>query len=379
LGAALAAVHVEISSAPSVPEDAVHGGFGSLPRPATSERGPRPQVAIDKEKHNFGTMDSNSTGKHTFVLKNVGQRTLTLTKGETSCKCAMSKIEREDVPPGGSAEVKLEWTGKTAMGQYRETATVKTNDPDRPVVTLTVVGKITRALRASPHEVVFTRVSAGDSATADTRIYGYLAKPLKILGHEFKDPETAKYFSVAFEPLSAGELEQEEEAQSGYLARVTVKPGLPLGSFKQTILAQTNYPNATKLEIPVLGAVDSDIAVVGPNWNSDRDLLTLGTLSNQKATKRKLWLVVRGPHRKQVKFKPIKVEPDLLKVQLGEATEINAGTVVQTPLTIEIPKGTRPVNCLGPKRANLGRVILATQHPRAPELRILIQFAVEGG
>jgi hypothetical protein len=71
------------------------------------------------------------------------------------------------------------------------------------------------------------------------------------------------------------------------------------------------------------------------------------------------------------------VEPDFLRVTIGEKTEINQGAVVQFPLTIEIPPGSPYVNHLGSKLGKLAQIIIETTHPDAKQVKIPLRFAVE--
>jgi hypothetical protein len=202
---------------------------------------------------------------------------------------------------------------------------------------------------------------------------------------------TADFFDVAFEPLSADQLQEPESPggepnvgepqgpQNGYLLRVTLKPGLPLGAFRQTILIRTDQESVATIEIPVAGTVVGDISIAGPGWNDQNAVLTLGTLSSREETVWRLLLVVRGPYSKEVQFTLIRTVPDLIEVDqqaLTQTTPIGDGTVTQTPLVIRIPEGSRPVNCLGSK---LGEILIGTSHPDIPELPIRVRFAVEGG
>jgi hypothetical protein len=90
-----------------------------------------------------------------------------------------------------------------------------------------------------------------------------------------------------------------------------------------------------------------------------------------------LILVARGAHRNQTRYDPVRIVPEFVKVDLGETTPINDGAVTQTPLTIHIPPGSPPGNYLGPPRGELGQIVIDTNHPRQPQLRILLSFAVE--
>ena len=70
--------------------------------------------------------------------------------------------------------------------------------------------------------------------------------------------------------------------------------------------------------------------------------------------------------------------PSVLKVSLGQPSEINNGAVVADAVMIDIPPGSPPVNHLGSEQGKLGEIILETTHPQVPKLRILVRFAVEG-
>jgi hypothetical protein len=89
-------------------------------------------------------------------------------------------------------------------------------------------------------------------------------------------------------------------------------------------------------------------------------------------------LVAHGPKCNEVKFTPVSIEPDLLKVEIGKTTSINGGKATETPLTIEIPKASRPANHLGSEQGKLGKIVLATNHPHVPQLRIYVSFLIEG-
>jgi len=335
-------------------------------------------LVVDQREFNFGTMDADATGTHDFTFTNTGDGALTLSVGETSCRCTMSELGQSEVPPGQSTKVTMTWEAEETIGPYRQTATIFTNDAAWPRVTLSVSGRITAAVRAVPGELVFSSVSAGQPATAEAAIFCYLEEPLEILGFKLAESDTAEQFEVGFRPLSEEQIAGEPEARSGKILSVTVKPGLPQGPFRQKILIRTNQEASPALVVPIEGAVGSDIAVVGRNYDSKTGVLSLGTVSGRTGTQRRLMLVVRGPHRKQVKFTPAEITPDLLKVEFGKAAGINNDTITQIPMIVRIPAGSRPANHLGSKQGKLGEILLETNHPQAPKLRILVSFAVEG-
>ena len=167
------------------------------------------------------------------------------------------------------------------------------------------------------------------------------------------------------------------DAKSGYSLKVTVKPGLPLGPFKQTILIGTNLAAYPAVVVPITGTLVGDISIAGRGWNRDIGILVLGNVKSSAGLKRRLQLIVRGPHREKVKFTVAAIRPEALKVTFGETTSVGEGAATQTPLFIEIPKGAQPGAYLGPKRDKYGEILIETNHPLTPQLRIPVRFAID--
>jgi hypothetical protein len=290
-------------------------------------------------------------------------------------------MEKPEILPGETVKVTVKWTGKSSFGPFTHGVTITTNDPNWPQVGLTITGRVTAAVRSAPGELVFSRITAGETATATAKIFGYLPDPVEISGYEFENPNTAEQFEVTFGPLASDQVEEEPEATAGYHVEVTVKPGLPGGPFRQTILFKTNLEKHPTVGLAVTGMIGSEISVVGPGWNEELGVLTIGTVRSQEGEERTLLLVVRGPHRKDVQFKLIETVPGFIEVDeeaLGRTVEISSGVVNQTQLKIRIPPGSRPANHLGTELGRLGRVTIGTTHPDVPQLIVYIRFAVEG-
>jgi hypothetical protein len=181
--------------------------------------------------------------------------------------------------------------------------------------------------------------------------------------------------------MPAGGLETDREARSGKLVRVTLKPGLPQGTLQQKIVLKTNLDEVPEVPVKVYATLGGDISVVavGSGWDAERNLLRLGTVDATKGVSRKLLLVVRGKHREQVQFEPVKVFPKWLEISMGKTVQIGNGMVNQTPLSITIPPNASSAVHLGSEQGKLGEVRLKTNHPDVPELKIDLQFATEGG
>lgn len=358
----------------------VYTGVGAepdenLPAPAPAG-GPQPKVVVEGAEYNFGQMERGSKGRHAFVFKNVGEYPLKLRKGKTTCKCTLANLSEADVPPGGSTEVVLEWTAKSPDLVFRHGGTINTNDPKRPTVELSIVGRVVESVDVTPTEIVFSNLTSEEQSTGKTRVFTSLGKGLSIPGFACENTETAAFFDMQSEPLPEDSLPP--GMASGCEVTITVKPGLPKGNIQQRILLHLSVPGVDEVpdaEVGIGGRIGSPILVVGGReWNSDQGILRLGTLTSGKGAKYQLKLMIRGPRRQEVELRPPQVEPAMIKATLGERQEL--GNVVAVPLTIEIPPGSPAANHLGSSLGAMGEVTIDTVPPELGPIRLQVAFAI---
>ncbi len=351
---------------------------GAVPGIGLAKAGPKATV-VDGTEFEFGVGQRNGTMNHTFVFRNDGDEPLKLEKGTTTCKCTLSELKTGDVPPGGTAEVRLDWKLITLGEQFRQTAEIHTNDPRRPTVSLTVHGTVTDLVRLEPPDLVLSNVSANDGTTANVHLIGFKVKDLQVLSQEFTDQHTASFFTLDWKPTPADELRDKPGANIGLTGTLAVKPGLPLGPINQTIQLKTNVVEMPQVDLQISGTVVSDISIVGPSQFVERhSILMLGVVKRDRGVDVTLRVLIKGPYRKDVTLQVREVDPaDVLQVSLGEAQEINAGAIRLYPLIIKIPPESRLVNRLGSDQAKYGKIVLESTHPTVKEIPISVKFAVE--
>lgn len=338
---------------------------------------PKPVAEVPHLEHDFGTLSLAATGEHRFIIRNAGTAPLRLEAGETSCKCTVSRIEQPEVPPGGETAVLVRWKGLDEPGPYRQNAVILTNDPGRPRIILSLTGKMIVAVQLKPEELVFSQIASTQPTVGQVRLYAYQRPSINISGWQTGNNATKGQFECRWEPLSSAMLGEEPDALAGQLIEVTIKPGLPSGPFEQTIRLTTDDPAAPAIDLPIRGYVVSDISVAGPGWNAQHNLLELGTIDKRKGLRRNVLLVARGPFREQVRFELAETRPAFVHCEIGTPKAINNGAAYQTPVTIEIPKDSPAVSFAGPQTSALGRLVLRTNHPNVPEIRILLSLTIE--
>jgi len=221
---------------------------------------------------------------------------------------------------------------------------------------------------------------AGQAVRRTVQLFAYESDKLEVTGLRLQDRAMAKFFELSTRELSRDELSQEKDARSGRELEILAKPGLPLWPFRQTILVDTNLPKDAQLEVVIKGKVGGDISILGRDWDEDRQMLRLGVLARGEGADRTLFLRVRGRYRRTIDVELSEVfPPALLSAELGEPVDVNRAVAVRIPLTIHIAKHDGPANYLGSKQSPAAYVLLNTNHPQVPQVKILISFAIEGG
>lgn len=330
-------------------------------------------VVVNGERHDFGTMDRNGHGHHTFLIRNEGDSPLTLKTGTTTCKCTTFAAADDKVEPGKTAEVKLEWDAKTSDPEFEQSAELITNDPRRNPIHLSVHGHIMDTVRPDRFDVHFSNASANESQTALVKIHAYRDADLKIEKHELLTADQAAWFNISFAPLSPEELAKEPRAQAGVLLSIELKKGLPIGSIDQSLKITTNQNRESPLTIRILGDVASDISLVGPG-QPEKLFLELPTFMRSEGHKQTVFLMIKGPYRDQTTLQIASVEPAAeFSAKLGEPNRDNPKRV-RYPLSIEVPPNATPISRLS--AGAYATIRLTTTHPDVKELTIRVKYVV---
>lgn len=337
-----------------------------------------PRLVVDATEHDFGGIEAEAHVKHAFKFTNEGPGVLQLKSGTTSCSaCTIATLSKSELAPGESTEIIVEYEAGRMSQDFVQTATVLTNDPRYSRVELTVIGTVKGKFLASPSSFQFGNVAAGQAATSQVGFYYLFQGEMRIEGHSFENADTARFFDLKVEPADPAQL-AENDASSGGRLVLSLKPGLPLGAFTQTIrLALKVDGQSSERELIAAGTIVSDLSIVGPGWREDSGVLSLGTVRSDRGAKRSLRILVRGELRDQVQIVPGEVKPSGLLISVGERSALNEN-VSQIPLNIEIPPGLPPMVHLGTTQWPFGEIVLEVKdHPSVKELRLRLRFAIQ--
>ena len=97
-----------------------------------------PRAVVVALEHNFGTIKPGTPLTYTFKVRNEGDAPLEISNVKPACGCTSGDFDKT-VAPGKEGKIKLSVPDtESYRGEVSKTATVTTNDPDRPTFTLTM-------------------------------------------------------------------------------------------------------------------------------------------------------------------------------------------------------------------------------------------------
>jgi len=123
----------------------------------------RPRVALDEPVFDFGTVDRGARVDHTFRVPNRGGATLRIDHVKSSCGCTVAVLSEREVPPGGEARVAVSLDTARLAGRTTKTVNVYTNDPDAPVVGLSLAGQVVADLIVTPQPLYLGHLRRGET------------------------------------------------------------------------------------------------------------------------------------------------------------------------------------------------------------------------
>jgi Protein of unknown function (DUF1573) len=90
-------------------------------------------VVLDENNHSFGDIQAGDVLKHTYKIKNTGDKPLVISDVKPACGCTATDFTKNPVLPGQSAEVSLTFDSKGKIGMVNKSAEVYANVNNTPI------------------------------------------------------------------------------------------------------------------------------------------------------------------------------------------------------------------------------------------------------
>ena len=227
-------------------------GQGAEPPDEAPSGGPR--LVVEKETIDLGTIKEGETVETVFVLENKGEADLVIDRIRTSCGCTTVKLaEREKtIAPGGKQPLTTQFNSKGRAGKQRTTATIYSNDPQRPMLKLTLTLEVLTLSQVVPNMLYVRNVRRGEVVPRTLDVLpGVKGAQVEIIS--LKIP--GEMLSYTAEPM-------EHKTGGGQRLRFRVDPDAKLGPLSATAKLTVRVGDKTDVRrIHIQGEIIGDLTV----------------------------------------------------------------------------------------------------------------------
>lgn len=351
---------------------------GKVPSSKSVPRGSARRVVVEGgDDYDFGVMELGDTRSHVFRIRNNSEKPVKLTIVDTTCKCTVGSLPKESIPPGEVGEVTLEWTAKVYAPDFRQSATLQSDDEVEQLISLSVHGDVLEVVHAEPMTVTFPDVVFGGTRSQEITIVAYDSADLSVESVEWLDPGLAAFFDLQWSPMAAEKLVGDPKPLAGLVGSLVLKPGMPMGPFREELTLKLQGAKPRVIGIPVEGRIISDVAIFGGGYRDDKGILELGVIPQGEGIERRLRITVKGEHRENFMIEEVTTDPsNVLLAAVKEDTSVKNPNVRTFLLDVKLAADAKPMSLMGIQGRRAGKIVISTNHPVAKVLNIETRFAI---
>lgn len=320
-----------------------------------------PRLVLEALAHDVGRVEAGTLVRHEFIVRNDGDAPLEL-EAKPTCGCTVTEVD-ELVAPGATGRLLAEMDTSSLQGPVNKIVHLITNDPETPRVPLRIRAEVVLGVRVLPEQRLQL---VGSVFTMDSKTLELVSadgEPFDILSvsteHDWlrtwirPRPDRAR-------PTAAGAKAEPREPAPGAVAgghaayelEVEAGEGASAGKFTDLVQLRTNHPKAPELQVLVQGDLDVGL-VVEPKL---------------------LFFLARGETVQAAHVDVARQDRQALQLLGAETRDPALSTEIEA-----LPGGhawrvtvTRDTTLHEPGSVNEDELVLRTDHPERPELRIPI-------
>jgi hypothetical protein len=114
-------------------------GTGSVEVKATATDGP--MISLDKDVHDYGTINQGDNGECIFVVTNTGNQPLLISFCKGTCGCTVPVCPKEPIAPGDKKEITVKYN-TTKVGPINKSVTITSNAVNEPSKVIRIDGNV---------------------------------------------------------------------------------------------------------------------------------------------------------------------------------------------------------------------------------------------
>ena len=235
----------------------------------------RPDIQIDELVYDWGSVDQESRVSHVFTIKNVGTKLLSIDAINPSCNCSKAVISSYKIVPGHTTQLQVEYaTTFTDWGEKMTSVEIHSNDPDEPVVLVTIKGIVVSEIPVMPKVLMLGDITGYERIVHKLEVYDWGLGLLKVEKVSTSSPQVL------------ARLMTQEQGQKA-VVQVEIQPKIAKGDMDEQIFIDTNHPETPQISVHIQAKVTGPIQVFPSR-------LFLGIVQRGKPVSQSANLIKRG-------------------------------------------------------------------------------------
>lgn len=331
----------------------------------------RPVVIAQDRNFDLGVMNPGDKRAHRFLIENKGTADLTLELASTTCKCTLADIKNTRIPPGGSDYIHMEWHAERPQFRFVQGATIRTNDPDVPLMELVGEGSVRTKLGTVPETAYMTDVPRNASRSVSLLLYSQAFTEVTVTKIDSSSPAISAEVASTMPSTSPP-----QETRFMRDLNITVQPQADAGQVNTVLTLHYvgRLPDGTQetgtTDVQASFDVVGDFSLTGRNVIGP--VVMFGAVRQATGAKRQAYVHIRNATVDSVKLTPGRIKPEFLRVDVGQPQQLTP-TMVRVPLAVEIPPGAPQIAHVEDEAAEIE---LHTGRAEQPTVRFRASFAI---
>jgi hypothetical protein len=284
--------------------------ISTTPLPADDADGPR--ILIEEKRHDLGDVYERESYVWTFTVKNTGSEDLFITDVKPGCGCTVAEFD-EVIAPGATGSIKLEIDGAKVSDRFSKAASVHSNDPKRPNVSISLAGNILHHIEVEPERVYLRGMYGEHVERAVALSSGNMKKDFRILGVTSNMDDKLTYRLV------------DDPEPGTYSIHLFKNPKLPTMNTWGNLIVQTNHKESPEKIIQV-NVVTIGSIIVQPNTVNFGNVPASSATSGESVEQEITVFAVRGDFNiTNIEFSSAQYQASVEPIEDGKKYKVTVG------------------------------------------------------
>lgn len=318
-----------------------------------------PSLTVEREKHDFGTIDDSEAKTTTFKFKNSGTGPLNISDVHGSCGCTVPKLAKTTYAPNEGGEITVTFNPHGKKGPVTQTVTITSNDPKAATKQVSIAANVAPMVSVDPQVLQIGQIPKGQGKKQNVIVTGrfpnFAATTVTV-----SDPKVLAAKVIETKPTKGA------DGTEAFASTVEIEllAAAPVGQVQQTLTIRTTKEDRV-MNVTVLGEVMGEINVQPPRvalgaLNLGQDISTTIKLTHRDGKDFKITKIEEVPAQgekvldiKQTQDDPAK--PNSYTLNIGGKTPAAPGSIRgEILVTTDIEsEGVLKISYFGYARADL--------------------------